>query len=178
MVLDAVAFDIVELEVLQGIDQGGVAMGEAMPLVFAVIPVVPVVQEVIVQEGRANQGFEVDAVPQVCAVGHPHSQAGDTHGMFERGDAAVLVAAAFDLHVAMLDDLTAMLGDQALNLRSGEQMSHDFRSFPFWVGSVQSPVVNYDYPAIFKNPSSNTVTDCRAQICPCTLIQKNDNGNR
>ena len=78
----------------------------------------------------------------------------------------------------MLDDLTAVLGDQALNLRSGEQMSHDFRSFPFWVGSVQSPVVNYDYPAIFKNPSSNTVTDCRAQICPCTLIQKNDNGNR
>lgn len=74
VVLDAVAFDIVELEVLQGIDQGGVAMGEAMPLVFAVIPVVPVVQEVIVQEGRANQGFEVDAVPQVCAVGHPHSQ--------------------------------------------------------------------------------------------------------
>ena len=78
------------------------------------------------QEGRANQGFEVDAVPQVCAVGHPHSQAGDTHGMFERGDIAVLVAAAFDLHVAMLDDLTAVLGDQALNLRSGEQMSHGF----------------------------------------------------
>lgn len=126
MVLDAVAFDIVELEVLQGIDQGGAAMGEAMPLVFAVIPVVPVVQEVIVQESRANQGFEVDAVPQVCAVGHPHSQAGDTHGMFERGDIAVLVAAAFDLHVAMLDDLTAVLGDQALNLRSGEQMSHGF----------------------------------------------------
>ena len=97
--------------------------------------------------------------------------------MFERGDIAVLVAAAFDLHVAMLDDLTAVLGDQALNLRSGEQMSHDFRSFPF-VGSVQSPVVNYDYPTIFKNPSSNTVTDCRAHVCPCTLIQKNDNGNR
>ena len=54
MVLDAVAFDIVELEVLQGIDQGGVAMGEAMPLVFAVIPVVPVVQEVIVQATRTE----------------------------------------------------------------------------------------------------------------------------
>ena len=66
------------LEVLQGIDQGGVAMGEAMPLVFAVIPVVPVVQEVIVQEGRANQGFEVDAVHR-CARSAIHtSQAGDT----------------------------------------------------------------------------------------------------
>lgn len=173
-----VAFDIVELESFRALTRAAWPWVKPCHWCSAVIPVVPVVQEVIVQEGRANQGFEVDAVPQVCAVGHPHSQAGDTHGMFERGDIAVLVAAAFDLHVAMLDDLTAVLGDQALNLRSGEQMSHDFRSFPFWVGSVQSPVVNYDYPAIFKNPSSNTVTDCRAQICPCTLIQKNDNGNR
>ena len=46
--------------------------------------------------------------------------------MFERGDAAVLVAAAFDLHVLVFDDLTAVLGDQALNLRPSEQMSHGF----------------------------------------------------
>lgn len=137
MVFDAVAFDVVEVKILQSVHQGRMAMGEAVPTVLPIVPVVPVVQEVVVQESRTNQRPEIHVVPEMCAIRQPNGEARHTYGMLECGDIAVLIAATFDLHVLMFDDFTAMLGDQALNLRSSEQASHGF-VLPVRAGSVHS----------------------------------------
>ena len=68
--------------------------------------------------------------------------------MLECGDIAVLIAATFDLHVLMFDDFTAMLGDQALNLRSSEQASHGFVLPVRWFGSFH--VITRQHSSIYR----------------------------
>ena len=122
------------------------------------------------EQSRANQGFEVNAMPQMRTIGHPHGQTGDAYGMRERGDVAVLITATFDLHAPMFDDLTAMPGDQASNLRAGEQMSHDFDPSLVWADSC--PLCHC--MRMVERMARRTTTDCRASLCPRGFIHRDD----
>ena len=63
MVHDAVAFDSIEFEIVDGVAHGCAAMGEAMQSMGPFIPIVPIIQEVIVEQSGANQRMQVDTMP-------------------------------------------------------------------------------------------------------------------
>lgn len=114
---DAVTFDRVEAEVTHYVAQCSLPVREPVQPMGAVIPVMPVIQEVIVQQSRADQRMQIDLVPQMQAVGHPHGEARHADRMRECRHRSMLVASALDmLHMIMDDDVVPMLVDQRPNL--------------------------------------------------------------
>ena len=63
MVHDTVAFDSIELEIMDCVAHGCAAMGEAMQSMGSFIPIVPIIQEVIMEQSGANQRMQVDTMP-------------------------------------------------------------------------------------------------------------------
>ena len=120
MVRDAVAFDMIETEVTNGVAYGGVAVGEAMQTMLAIVPIMPIVKEVVVQQRGTDERMQLDPVPQVQPVRHPHGEAGYAYRMRERGHHAVLIAALFDLHMLMFENLPAVSVDQPLDLYASQ----------------------------------------------------------
>ena len=56
MILDAVTFHSIEMEIAHGIAHGGATMGETMHTMTAAIMSMPVVKKIIVQQSALHQG--------------------------------------------------------------------------------------------------------------------------
>ena len=54
MILDAVTFHSIEMEIAHGIAHGGATMGETMHTMTAAIMRMPIVKKIIVQQSGAN----------------------------------------------------------------------------------------------------------------------------
>lgn len=59
MILDAVTFHSIEMEIAHGIAHGGATMGETMHTMTAAIMRMPVVKKIIVQQSGANQRMQI-----------------------------------------------------------------------------------------------------------------------
>lgn len=59
MILDAVTFHSIEMEIAHGIAHGGATMGETMHTMTAAIMSMPVVKKIIVQQSGANQRMQI-----------------------------------------------------------------------------------------------------------------------
>lgn len=63
MILDAVTFHSIEMEIARGIAHGGATMGETMHTMTAAIMSMPVVKKIIVQQSGANQRMQIHPMP-------------------------------------------------------------------------------------------------------------------
>ena len=67
MILDAVTFHSIEMEIAHGIAHGGATMGETMHTMTAAIMSMPVVKKIIVQQSGANQRMQIHyAISAAC----------------------------------------------------------------------------------------------------------------
>lgn len=119
---DAVTLDGSKLEITRSVEQRGLPMSEPVQAVRAVVPLMPVVQEVIVQQSGAHERTLIDPVPQAHPVRQPYAQACHSDGMGERRDHAMLVTVLFDAHMLVLDDFLTMVLDNALDLGAVEHV--------------------------------------------------------
>ena len=156
---DAVAFDMVEVEIAHRIVQRSLSMGEAMQPMLAIVPIVPVVKEVVVQQRGSDQGMQIDAIPQVQTVGHPYRQTSDANGMGECGHRPMLVAPSFDVHMLVFEHFTPMLVDQPLNLNSRQHRSPPscsvITAFECIAGGIRTP--SFDGMNRFPSPLSPAI---------------------
>ena len=91
-----------------------------METVRAIVPIMPVIEKIIVEQSGADQRMQVDPMPQMQPVGEPYRQTCHTDGMGECGHRTMLVAVSLDSHMPMPDDFGAVLLHEALDLRSSE----------------------------------------------------------
>ena len=119
---NAVTFDAAELEVAGGVEQRGLPMGQTMQTMRTVVPLMPVVQEIVVEQRGTYQCALIDPVPQMHPVRQPDAEAGDPDGMGESRHRPMLVTGTLDAHMLVQDDFLALTLDDALDLDSIEHI--------------------------------------------------------
>ncbi len=73
MILDAVTFHSIEMEIAHGIAHGGATMGETMHTMTAAIMSMPVVKKIIVQQSGANQRMQKSTLCHKCSLSAIHT---------------------------------------------------------------------------------------------------------
>ncbi len=126
VVRDAVTLHMIEMKITFGVSKCPAAMGETMQTVFAIVPIVPIVEKIIMKQSGTYQRTQIHLVPQMHSVRQPYGQAGHSNGMRVCGDHTVLIAGSFDLHVLMTKNVMTMDMYDSLYLRTRQ---HRFAFF-------------------------------------------------
>lgn len=63
MVLNAVTFHSIEMEIAHGIAHGGATMSETMHAMHTIVPLVPIIKKIIMQQSGANQRTQIHPMP-------------------------------------------------------------------------------------------------------------------
>ncbi len=112
---------MVELEIAFGITKGPTPMGEAVQTMLTIVPVVPIVEKIIMEQSGAYQRTQIHLVPQVHSIRDPYGQTGHPDGMRVCGDHTMLVAGSFNLHAFMAENVVAINMHYSLYLRTRQQ---------------------------------------------------------